>query len=165
MKNPYLAPAVVLFLCSGVLIALGVVTFLQAPDSSKAATALIVPLIAAAIIDVIGVAVLRGGRSPALGKNALVVGILFCMVAAGVVGGQAYKRFKAQERYLAAKEDWDRAVTQGKRPDNPDSRQRHFEVMEAPDHDTQYVVNGMIGIAAACGVTFLLLLAMKTKLK
>jgi uncharacterized membrane protein YebE (DUF533 family) len=172
MKNPAMPAAIVMFLVSAVILGLGVYAFVSAPEGANKMTAIIIPAAIAVVLDLCAAgAILLGNKSPTSAKNAVVIGALVCMLTAGVVAMQGWKRSKGQERFVAAQSEWTRMTTPdprtgvAARPDNPESRKAFFETQDAPEHDVSYLVNAMYAIAGAGGVGFLLLLALKPKQK
>lgn len=169
MKNPALPAAIVMFIASAAILGFGLYAFTSAPADANKMTAIMIPGAIAGILDLCGVAaLLLGAKSPGLARNAVIIGTLVCMLTAGVVGMQGWKRQQSVQRHKDALAEWTRMVTPDERgiasrPDNPENKKSFFEVKDAPLADPSYLVTALYGIAGVGGLAFLLLLALKPK--
>jgi hypothetical protein len=68
-----------------------------------------------------------------------------------------------QKRYVAAKEQWDAAISGKSRPDSPEARNGFFESMDAKPYDTKYLVNALLGVTGASVAACILLFATRPK--
>jgi hypothetical protein len=170
MKNPALPAAIVMFAASAAILGFGLYAFTSAPPDANKMTAIMIPGAIAGLLDLCGVAaLLLGAKSPGLARNAVIIGTLICMLTAGVVGMQGWKRQQSVQRHKDALAEWTRMVTPDEqrgiasRPDNPENKKAYFEGKDAPLADPTYLVNALFGIAGVGGLAFLLLLALKPK--
>jgi uncharacterized membrane protein YebE (DUF533 family) len=160
-----IVPAVIMFVFAALLSGLGFWAYSNAAPGSNPQTALIVTLIPAGLSVILGVLTLFLGKSGkmAAARNAVTVGALVAMLLAGAAGGRIYPAKNGQKRHVEAKEQWDRSISEKKRPDTPENRKAFFESMDAKDHDTSYLINALLGVTGASIAACFLLFATRPK--
>ena len=164
MSPKILVPVVIGILVGIGLVAIGFWAKSSAPTGANAATALYITGGVAGVLTLLAIATVA---MPAGARNTVAISSIVCLVAAGAIGGRIYPTYKGQERYVAAKEQWDRAIAEKKRPDSPGAMEAFLKEADpegnGQTHDKQYLVNAL---SAACGVALfgsLLLFATRPK--
>ncbi len=164
MSPKILVPVIIGILVAIGLVAVGLWAKSSAPDGANAGTALYVTGSVAGVLALLAIAT---AAAPAGARTTVAISSLVCLVAAGAIGGRIYPTVKGQERYVVAKEQWDRAIAEKKRPDTPGAMEAFLKEADpegnGQTHDKQYLVSAL---SAGCGVALLgalLLLATRPK--
>jgi uncharacterized membrane protein len=165
MPAAAIVPAVIMFVFAALLSGLGFWAYSNATPGSNPQTALIVTLIPAGLSVLLGILTLFLGKSGkmAAARNTVTIGALVAMLLAGAAGGRIYPAMNGQKRYVAAKEQWDAAISGKSRPDSPEARKGFFESMDAKPYDTKYLVNALLGVTGASVAACILLFATRPK--
>lgn len=150
MSPKILIPVVIGILVGIGLVAIGFWAKSSAPAGANAATALYMTGGIAGVLTLLAIAT---AAMPSSARSTVAISSIVCLVAAGAIGGRIYPTIKGQERYLAGKDQWDRAIAEKKRLDTPGAREAFLKEMDpegkGQTHDKQYLVNAL---SAACGV-------------
>lgn len=116
MSPKILIPVVIGILVGIGLVAIGFWAKSSAPEGAKAATALYMTGGIAGVLVLLAIAT---AAMPSSARNTVAVSSLVCLVAAGLIGGRILPTYKGQERYVAAKEQWDRQLPKKSGPTAP----------------------------------------------
>lgn len=153
MNPKILVPVVITILVAIGLLAVGFWAKSSAPAGTNPGTALYVTGGIAAVLILLAV-VTFAMQSAA--RNIVAISSLVCLVAAGAIGGRLYPSIKGQERYEAAKQQWDRAIAEKKRPDSPGAMEAFLKEADpegnGQTHDKKYLIHAL---SVACGIALL----------
>ncbi|GIW74100.1 MAG: hypothetical protein KatS3mg103_0622 [Phycisphaerales bacterium] len=152
----------ILVLYAALVVALGLMAYLDAPDSANAATALIVP--AAVAIVSLGCAAMAVfiHKHRTIGMIGIHAGMVVPLLVAIAVGHRAYVAHQASQRYQQTQTLWEQHV-QGGGINTTAAREKFFKDKNAPDHDKAYLRGALVAIAAVSVQTFVTMLLARPK--
>lgn len=152
----------ILILYAVLVVALGVLAYLDAPEAANKATALIVPIAVAVVSVACAVMALLIHKQRTVGMIGIHFGIIFPLLVAIAVGHRAWVAHQASETYQATQLQWEQKI-QGGAIGTPGARERFFEEQGSPDHDKGYLRGALVAIAAVSVQTFVTMLVARPK--
>jgi len=152
----------ILVLYAVLVVVLGVLAYLDAPEAANKATALIVPIIVAVVSLACAVMAALIHKHRTVGMIGIHFGIIFPLLVAFAVGHRAWVAHQASEAYQATQLQWEQKIASGA-IGTPGARDRFFEEQGAPDHDKGYLRGALVAIAAVSVQTFVTMIVARPK--
>ena len=152
----------ILVLYAVLVLALGALAFMDAPEDANAATALIFPAIIAVVSVACAVMAMLIHKNRTVGMIGIHFGIVFPLLVAIAVGHRAWVAHQASETYQATQLAWEQKI-QGGAIGTPGARDKFFEEQNSPDYDKGYLRGALVAIAAVSLQTFVTMIVARPK--
>ncbi|MEQ8845186.1 MAG: hypothetical protein RIB58_10055 [Phycisphaerales bacterium] len=152
----------ILILYAVLVIALGLLAYLDAPEGANKATALIVPLVIAGISVACAVMALFIHKKRTVGMIGIHLGIVFPLLVAVAVGHRGYVAHQASEKYQQTRDLWEQRVRDGG-INTPGAREKFFDEANSDEYDKAYLRGALVAIAAVSLQTFVTMIVARPK--
>ena len=146
--------AVVMFVYAGLVLALGAIAFVMAPEGASALTAILIPGIFSVLMDGCGIFTLVAWRRQNDARIPVLISLLLLLAFVGGSLPRALAAGDAATAHQNAMTDFRKQVESGELPDTEDARLDYLESQGAPLHDKSYQRNILWLLVAVSGLAF-----------